>query len=117
MKVSSKFSLNGIYGGLHWATRLKQSRQIHRMIGFTLLSKKIPIKLFKSPVNIVFGWNSKLDLDNHGYLAKLIIDGLKGYLIKNDTRNYIRTILHTWWQGQGIKIRIEKVRETKLESE
>ena len=50
-----------------------------------------------------------LDLDNHGYLTKLIIDGLKGYLIHDDTKKYIQEIHHVYWIEKGVKIEISEV--------
>ena len=66
-------------------------------------------RLFDTKISIEFFWNSRLDLDNHGYAAKLIIDGLKGYLIKDDNRKYISKITHHFWRGKGVKIIISTV--------
>ena len=71
--------------------------------------KKIPRKLFDTKISIDFFWNSRLDLDNHGYATKLIIDGLKGYLVKDDNRKYISKISHSFWNGKGVKIVISRV--------
>lgn len=108
LEVNSKLSLNSIYGGLHWGIRKKQSQNVHELVRLSLLSQKIPKVPFKTPVNIVFKWHSKLDLDNHGYIAKLIIDGLKGYLLIDDTQKYINRVTHEHWQGKGIKIQIQE---------
>lgn len=96
LKINSKLSLNRIYGGIHWGIRKKQSQKIHEAVRLSLQAQNIPKELFKSPVDIVFRWNSKLDLDNHGYVAKLIIDGMKGYLLKDDSKKYINSITHEY---------------------
>lgn len=106
LKVNSKLSLNSIYSGSHWRKRQKQAEQIHEAVKLTLLSQRVPKLIFEKPVNIEFHWNSMLDLDNHGYLTKLIIDGLKGYLIRDDTKKYVREIHHAYWLGKGVKISI-----------
>jgi CTP:phosphocholine cytidylyltransferase-like protein len=87
VKINSKLSLNSIYSGMHWFERKKQSQNLHELVKLELLSQKVPKKLFENPVDIEFFWNSLLDLDNHGYMAKLIIDGLKGYSIRDDSKN------------------------------
>ena len=104
LKVDSKLSLNSIYSGKKWYTRQNQAHKIHELVRLELINQRILKKLFEKPVNIEFYWNSLLDLDNHGYLAKLIIDGLKGYLIQDDSKKYIEKITHSYWLGKGVKI-------------
>lgn len=96
IKINSKLSLNRIYGGIHWGIRKKQSQKIHEAVRLSLQAQNIPKEPFKSPVDIVFRWGSKLDLDNHGYIAKLIIDGMKGYLLKDDSKRYINSIKYEY---------------------
>ena len=109
LKVSSKLSLNSVYSSNHWTIRKRQAEEIHTLVKLELLSKRIPRKIFKNPIRINFYWNSMLDLDNHGYLTKLIIDGLKGYLIHDDTKKYIQEIHHSYWLGKGVKIEISEI--------
>lgn len=104
LKVDSKLSLNSIYSGKKWYTRQNQAHKIHELVRNELINQRVPKKLFEKPVEIEFYWNSLLDLDNHGYIAKLIIDGLKGYLIYNDSKKYVREIYHAYWLGKGVKI-------------
>lgn len=96
LKINSKLSLNRIYGGIHWGIRKKQSQKIHEAVRLSLQAQNVPKEPFKAAVDITFRWNSKLDLDNHGYVAKLIIDGMKGYLLKDDSKKYINSITHEY---------------------
>lgn len=109
IQVNSKLSLNSIYGGLHWGIRRKQSQKIHEIVRLSMKSQNIPQKMFEKPVDINFKWNSKLDLDNHGYIAKLIIDSLKGYLIQDDTRKYINRITHEYQKDKGVRVKLKEV--------
>lgn len=109
IKINSKLSLNSIYSGLHWSKRQRQSQKIHEIVKLSMQSQNIPKKLFKKPVNISFKWHSKLDLDNHGYVAKLIIDSLKGHLIFDDTAKYISSITHEYQSESGVKVRLYEV--------
>ena len=109
IKVNGELSLNSIYGGLHWGIRRKQSQKVHEIVRLCMKSQNIPQKIFEKPVNIDFKWHSKLDLDNHGYIAKLIIDSLKGYLIQDDTGKYINRITHEYQSEKGIKIKLQEI--------
>lgn len=109
LKVSSKLSLNSVYSNNHWTIRKRQAEDIHTLVKLELLSKRIPRKIFDNPIRINFYWNSMLDLDNHGYLTKLIIDGFKGYLIHDDTKKYVQEIHHSYWLGKGVKIEISEI--------
>lgn len=104
LKVDSKLSLNRIYRGMNKYERSIQVRKIHELVRNELINQRVPKKLFENPSRIEFYWNSLLDLDNHGYIAKLIIDGLKGYLIQDDSKKYIEKITHSYWLGKGVKI-------------
>lgn len=108
LKITNNLSLNSIYKCCHWANRKILAENIHELVRLNLLKQKIPRKILNSPVQISFSWNSKLDLDNHGYIAKLIIDGLKGYLIYDDSKKYIVRITHKYWLGDGVKVNIEE---------
>lgn len=46
--------------------------------------KAHPAQGFYKAGKCTLSYNSRLDIDNHGYLSKLIIDGLKGYLLEDD---------------------------------
>lgn len=111
LKIENKLSLNSIYKCSHWANRKILAENIHEMVQLNLLSQKIPRKLFQNPVIIKFSWNSKLDLDNHGYIAKLIIDGFKGYLIYDDSKKYMIGISHEYWDGDGVKVFIDEKKD------
>lgn len=107
IQVNSKLSLNSIYSGYHWSNRVKKALRIHKTVKCALINQKIQRKLIESPVCINFYWKSRLDLDNHGYLAKLIIDGLKGYLLFDDDKKHIIKISHSYWDSDGVKVQID----------
>ena len=107
IQVNSKLSLNSIYSGYHWSNRVKKALKIHKIVKCALIKQNIQRKLIKSPVCINFYWKSRLDLDNHGYLAKLIIDGLKGYLLFDDDKKHIIKISHSYWDSDGVKVQID----------
>ena len=48
--------------------------------------------MFDKPVKIRFWFNSRLDVDNNSILVKFIIDSLKGWIIEDDSKKYVRSI-------------------------
>ena len=107
-KVTGEYGMNKLYSGVHWTVRKRQADFIHSLVQTTLYANKIPRKLFKRPVKVTISYNSKLDIDNHSYLSKLIIDGLKGYLIEDDKRKYLVELDQQFWEGEGILVEVEE---------
>ena len=106
LEVTGEWGLNKLYAGVHWSKRKHQAEQIHGLVQTTLKQKRIPRKTFSKPVSVRISYNSRLDIDNHGYLSKLIIDGLKGYLIEDDRRKYIRALHQCFWSGEGVLVEV-----------
>lgn len=90
IKVTSKLSLNKIYSGIHWSVRCKYAEEFHKMVQIELLKRGIYRGSYMGAVEIRFRFNSNLDIDNHGYIKKMIIDGLKGYIIEDDSKKYVK---------------------------
>lgn len=111
LKVNSQYGLNKIYSGQHWRKRQETADEIHTLTRIHMKLQKVPQKLFKEPVAIHLSYNSKLDLDNHGYLAKMIIDALKGYLIENDDRKYVKALIQDFHSGKDVLVEIWEVGE------
>ena len=107
-KVTGEYGMNKLYAGVHWTVRKRQADYIHSLVQTTLYVNKVPRELFKRPVKVTISYNSRLDIDNHSYLSKLIIDGLKGYLIQDDTKKYLVGLNQQFWNGDGIKVEIEE---------
>jgi Holliday junction resolvase RusA-like endonuclease len=104
------YSLNKIYAGINHWKRTEHKNYWHLLVVSELNRQKIPRKIFDKPVSISFGFNTKMDLDNHCYIAKLAIDSLKNYLIADDTRAYIQEIFYYWHEeGKDIKVKIEEM--------
>jgi Holliday junction resolvase RusA-like endonuclease len=105
-KVTGKEGLNKLYAGSHWAIRKKKADYWHQLVQINM-KKQLPKKIFKRPVIITIRYNTRLDIDNHGYLSKLIIDGMKGYLIEEDSRKYVVGLCQVFHEFEKDKIIIE----------
>ena len=107
--MNGNYGLNKIYAGQHWSKRRKTAEEIHQLVACELLRQNVKRKIFQRPVQITLRYNSRLDIDNHGALTKMIIDGFKGYLIKDDTRKYVQRIVQEFYDGEGIEVEIAEV--------
>ena len=107
-KVTGEYGMNKLYSGVHWTVRKRQADFIHSLVTSTLYMNKVPRKLFKKPVKVTIYYNSKLDIDNHSYLSKLIIDGLKGYLIEDDKRRFVTSLEQKFYDGEGIRVEVSE---------
>lgn len=107
-KVTGEYGMNKLYAGVHWTVRKRQADFIHSLVQTTLYANKVPKLPFKRPVKVTISYNSKLDIDNHSYLSKLIVDGLKGYLIEDDKRKYLVELDQQFWEGEGILVEVEE---------
>lgn len=111
LDMSSRYSLNKIYAGAHWSARKADASMVHQMVGWTLRRAGIPDKCFEKPVRIELLYNCKLDIDNCGWMTKMIIDGLKGHLIADDTKKYVRYVGQGFWNGAGILVEVREMEE------
>ncbi len=109
LKVTGEYGLNKIYSGVHWTKRKKQAEEIHELVYYSMMQQNVPPILFKKPVRIDISYNSRLDCDNHGYLTKLIVDGMKDYILINDNKKYVKEIRQKFWGEEGILVEIWEV--------
>lgn len=108
-KVTGKEGLNKLYAGAHWTVRKKEADKWHKLV-HQHLATQLPKRIFDVPVIVVIGYDTRLDIDNHGYLSKMIVDGLKGYLLHNDSRKYLLGLVQVFHnEGDQIIIRVMEV--------
>lgn len=101
-----RFGLNSIYAGKHWSKRKEDKEYWYWLIKSELAKQSVPAKIFEKAVCITFHWNDGLDCSNHAYIAKMIEDCLKGYLIKDDSRRYVAEIRHKFYDEPFITVEI-----------
>ena len=58
---------------------------------------------------ITFKWNDRLDIDNHAVMGKMIVDALKGRLIEDDSRRWLKGIAHYFHDEDFISVEIHEV--------
>ena len=107
---NKRFSDNAYYAGKHWAVRKKDADYWHNMVRACMDRQGVRKRPFEKPVEILLFWNDRLDVDNHSIMGKMIVDAMKGRLLQNDSKKWVRSVTHTFHDG-GDYIWVE-VRET-----
>lgn len=104
-----EYGLNSIYSGKHWRLRNDDKDFWRSMTQAAMLRAKVPKKIFDKPVKITFWWNDNLDLDNSAYERKMIIDSLRGWLIQDDNKRYVRELRDRIHDEDYILVEISEV--------
>ena len=102
-----KYGLNSLYSGKPWQQRRREAKEIHAWVRSALSQAGIPKDPADFPVSVEFLWDDGLDVDNHAYLGKLILDGLKGWVVADDSRRWVRRVSHGFHDGGCILVRAE----------
>ena len=86
------YGLNAYYSGKHWSKRQEDARYWH-MLTLAAMAKghcrKAP---FENPVILTFYFNDWLDCSNHAMYIKMIEDAMKGRIIQDDSRRWVKGI-------------------------
>lgn len=106
-----RFGLNAYYSGKHWTARQRDAEELHKLTEDALTAAHVPREPLQGPVRIAFFWDDGLDVDNHSVLGKCIVDALKGQIIHDDNRKWLKAISHEFWDGKVIKVEIREVSE------
>ena len=106
---NKRFSDNAYYAGKHWAVRKKDADYWHAMVKACMDRQGVRKRPFEKPVEILLFWNDRLDVDNHSIMGKMIVDAMKGRLIQQDSRKWVKSVTHAF-HDRGDYIRVE-VRE------
>lgn len=79
---------NNVFYGLHWAKQNEEAQRAHALVRYSLTRlQRVP---FSEKVNIyITAYFKNRPLDSDNIAAKLYVDGLKGYIIHDDTPAYV----------------------------
>lgn len=107
LRIKSEWGMNRVYSGDHWSVRKHQASHIHLLVRSSIHKQCGKVKVFSEPVHIRIMYNSRLDIDNHGYISKLIIDGMKGVLLKDDDRRYVQELIQCFHGDNNQTVYVE----------
>lgn len=106
---TKEYGMNAYYAGKHWAMRKKDAEYWHLLTRSAMNKQEVRVRPFEKPVEISFLWNDRLDIDNHAVMGKMIVDAMKGRLINDDNRRWLKGIYHGFHDEDYILIQIREV--------
>lgn len=105
-----EFSTNRYYSGKHFAQRNQDKDFWHLLVKGALSKAKIPRKTFDVPVEIRFSFDDRLDCSNHSVIEKMIEDGMKGWILEDDTRKFVQRIVTEFNDDGKIVVEVKPMR-------
>lgn len=101
-----RFGLNAYYAGKHWSARKRDAEELHWLARSAMRKAGIRERIIQNPVEITFRWDDGLDCDNHAVLGKAILDAMKGCILPDDNRRWVKKISHEFWDGESILVEV-----------
>ena len=106
---AKEYGMNAYYAGKHWSKRKQDAEYWHLLTRSAMNRQEIRVRPFEKPVEISFLWNDRLDIDNHAIMGKMIVDAMKGRLLNDDSRRWVKGIYHGFHDEDYILIQIREV--------
>lgn len=105
---NKRYGLNAYYAGKHHQVRKKDAQELHTIAWAAMEQAKVRKKMVTGPVEVRFCWDDNLDIDNHAVIGKAVVDAMKGYLLPDDNRKWVRKVSHEFWDGGAILVEVRK---------
>lgn len=106
---SKEYGMNAYYAGKHWSVRKRDADYWHRLVQSHMNEQDVRRVPFKRPVIIIFHWNDRLDIDNHAVMGKMIVDAMKGRVIEDDSRRWVKGVCHYFHSEDYILVEVREV--------
>lgn len=106
---AKEYGTNAYWAGKHWAVRKKDADYWHRLTTICMNQQDVRRTPFKRPTTIFMYWNDHLDIDNHSIMGKMIVDALKGRVIEDDGRRWLKGVHHLFHDEDCILVEIKEV--------
>lgn len=103
---NKRFGLNAYYAGKHYQQRKQDAEELHWMAVAAMRRARIRRDLAREPVEVRFFWDDGLDVDNHAVIGKAVVDAMKGYILPDDNRRWLKKVSHAFWDGGKIRVEI-----------
>ena len=104
------YGMNAYYAGKHWSKRKQDAEFWHLMVRSCMNRQDVRHIPFRVPVVVTFRWNDRLDIDNHAIMGKMILDAMKGRVIEEDSRRWVKGVCHFFHDEDYISVEIKEAR-------
>ncbi|MCI9677971.1 MAG: RusA family crossover junction endodeoxyribonuclease [Oscillospiraceae bacterium] len=112
-----RYSLNAYWSGKPYHARNRDARELHQLTGLCMGRAGVPRELLDFPVEVRFRWDDGLDADNHAAMGKMILDAMKGYILRDDSRKWVKRVSHEFWDGKKILVEVRPYDQQQAEKE
>lgn len=106
---AKEYGMNAYYAGKHWSRRKQDAEYWHLLTRSALNRQEVRRTPFEKPVVVTILWNDRLDIDNHAVMGKMIVDALKGRLINDDNRRWVKGVCHFFHDEDYILVKIGEI--------
>jgi Holliday junction resolvase RusA-like endonuclease len=107
---SKLYGLNAYYSATkHWAQRKQDAEYWHLLTRSAMNKQGVRSRPYEKPVEISFLWNDRLDIDNHSIMGKMIVDAMKGRIIKDDNRQWLKAVYHSFHDEDYILVQVREI--------
>lgn len=106
---SKEYGLNKYYAGCHWSIRKRDAEYWHLVTRAAMSKHGVRLRPFEKPVILTFFFNDRLDCSNHAMFIKMIEDGMKGRLITDDSKKFVKGIESYFHDEDYILVQIREV--------
>lgn len=103
------YGMNAYYAGKHWSIRKRDAEYWHWLVRAAMEQQNTRRVPFKQPVIVSFHWNDRLDIDNHAVMGKMIVDAIKGRIIEDDNRRWVKGVCHYFHDENYILVEVMEV--------
>ena len=101
---AKNYGLNKYWAGVHWAIRKRDADFWHALVSSEMNNQSVRKFPFQNAVIITFYWNDRLAIDNRAAMGKLILDAMKGRVIKDDSRRWVKGVEHYFHDENFIRV-------------
>lgn len=106
---SKRFGLNAYWSGKHWAQRKDDADFWHMLVRSEMNRQNVRRRPFERPVCISMYFNDRLDCSNHAIYFKMIEDAMKGRIIQDDSRRWVKGCEVYFHDEDYIRVEVREV--------
>ena len=104
-----RYGLNAYYAGKHYQQRKRDAEALHGLARVAMKKARVKKQMVKGPVEVRFYWDDGLDCDNHAVIGKAVVDAMKGWVLPDDNRRWVRKVSHEFWDGGAIRVEVAEI--------